>query len=104
MAMTRSPVMRERKLGGARHLISRQFGLGGGEAGDRHAVGRARHVIEADIVAEADRGRVTAMFAANTELEAGPRLAPRSAAMRMSSPTPSVSSVTNGSCSKIPIF
>src|SRR3989442_4744782 len=49
-----------------------QLRLGGGEAGDRHPIGRARHVIEPDLAAEMDRGRVAAMLAADAELEAGP--------------------------------
>src|SRR5580704_1222132 len=61
-------------LGRARHLVLAQLGLRGGEAGDRHAVRRARDVIEARLAAEADRGRVAAMLAANSELQFGPGL------------------------------
>src|SRR5690606_19467759 len=48
---------------------SGQGGLGGGEAGDRHARGRAAHVVEADLVEELDRGGVAAVLAANAELQ-----------------------------------
>src|SRR5579859_5779779 len=41
-------------------------GLGRGEAGDRHAIGRTRHVIQSDLVAERNRGGIAAMLAANT--------------------------------------
>ena len=44
-------------------------GLGGGEAGDRHAVGRARHIVEAELVAELHRVRITTVFAADAELD-----------------------------------
>src|SRR4051794_5670027 len=44
-------------------------GLRCGEAGDRHAVGRAGDVIEPDLVAERHRGRIAAVFAADTDLE-----------------------------------
>ncbi len=50
-------------------------GLGSGETGDRHAVGRARDVVETDLVAERHRGRVAAMLTANTDLEIGSGLA-----------------------------
>jgi len=36
---------------------------------DRHAERGARHVVEADLVAERDRGRVAAVLAADAELE-----------------------------------
>jgi hypothetical protein len=51
-----------------RHHSSGQLGLRGGEAGDRHPVGRARDVIEPDFAAEADRGGVAAVLAADAEL------------------------------------
>ena len=47
--------------------------LGGGEAGDRHAEGRAGDVVQPDLVAEGDRGRVAAVLAADADLEVGPR-------------------------------
>src|SRR5438105_13168444 len=50
-------------------------GLRRGEPRDRHAIGRARHVIEADLVAEGDGSRIPAMFAADADLEIWPRLA-----------------------------
>src|ERR1700675_3277778 len=46
-----------------------------GKAGDRHAIGRARNVIEPDFVAERDGSGIAAMLAANADLEIGPRLA-----------------------------
>src|SRR5438552_10253057 len=60
-------------LGGSVPAFVRQHGLGRGEAGDRHAVGRAGDVIEPDRLAKADRGRVAAMLAANPELKTRPR-------------------------------
>src|SRR5690606_17555193 len=47
-----------------------QGGLGGGEAGDRHAVGRAADVVEADSLAEGDGGGVAAVLAADAHLDA----------------------------------
>jgi plasmid stability protein len=49
------------------------------EPGDRHAIGRARDVIQAGLLAEGDRGRIAAMFAADTELQVRAR---RPAALR----------------------
>jgi hypothetical protein len=46
-------------------------GLGGGEAGDGHAVRRAAHVVEAELVAELHRVRIAAVFAADAELDVG---------------------------------
>src|SRR5258708_4881964 len=43
---------------------------------DRHAIGRARDIVEPDLVAERHRRRIAAMFAADPNLEAGARLAP----------------------------
>src|SRR3954471_3583733 len=40
-----------------------QRGLRGGEAGDRHAVGRAGHVVEPDLVTERHRGGIAAVLA-----------------------------------------
>src|ERR1700720_2480264 len=51
-----------------------ESGLGGGEACDRHAKRRTRYVVEPDLVAERDRGRVAAVFAANAEPEIFPHL------------------------------
>src|SRR5580692_1739946 len=50
-------------------------GLRRGKPCDRHAVGRARDVIEADLVAERNGGGIAAMLAADADLEIGPRLA-----------------------------
>src|SRR3954470_5243806 len=50
-------------------------GLRGGEARDRHAIGRAGYVIQSDLVAEGHRCRIAAMLAANPDLQLRPRLA-----------------------------
>src|SRR6478736_5431353 len=50
-------------------------GLGRSQARDRHAIGRARHVVEADRVAEGDGGGIAAVLAADADLERGARLA-----------------------------
>src|SRR4051812_22142910 len=44
-------------------------GLRRGEARDRHAIGRARDVVEPDLVAERHRGRIAAVLAADPDLE-----------------------------------
>src|SRR5690242_18917287 len=49
--------------------------LCGGEARDRHAIGRAGHVVQPDVVTERDGGRIAAMFAADADLQRWPRLA-----------------------------
>src|SRR3954451_900590 len=49
--------------------------LGRGEAGDRHAERAARDVVQPDLVAQLDRVRVAALFAADAELDLRPRLA-----------------------------
>src|SRR5205814_5387133 len=46
-----------------------------GQPRDRHAIGRAGHVVEPGLVTEKYRGRVAAMLAADAKLELGPRLA-----------------------------
>src|SRR6476619_5700349 len=48
-------------------------GLGGGEAGDGDAEGRAGDIVQPDLGAEADRGGIAAMLAADAELELGAR-------------------------------
>ena len=50
-------------------MLLRQRGLGGGEAGDRHAEGRAAHVVQAELVAELHAVRIAAVFAADAELD-----------------------------------
>jgi len=52
-------------------LRTRNRRLGGGEAGDRHAVGRAAYVGEPDSVAEFYRLGVAAVFAADAEFDVG---------------------------------
>src|SRR4051794_22764374 len=48
-------------------------GAPGLQPGDRDAERRARHVVEADLVAEVHRVRVAAVLAADAELDAGAR-------------------------------
>src|ERR1700730_13315382 len=50
--------------------------LGGGKPRDRHAEGRARDVIESDLVAEGDRGGGGGVLAAKAEFDVGARFAP----------------------------
>src|ERR1700687_2112844 len=40
-----------------------------GQPRDRHAVGRARDVVQSDLVAERDRSRIAAMLAADPDLD-----------------------------------
>ena len=54
------------------------------EPGDRHPIGRAGHIVEPHLLAEADRGGIAAMLAANAELDRRPRL--RARARRRSAP------------------
>src|SRR5580698_2280016 len=42
-----------------------------GETRHRHAVRRARHVIQTDLLAELDRRRIAAMLAANAKFQIG---------------------------------
>ena len=49
--------------------------LGGGQPGDRHAVGRAAHVVQPGLEAELDRGRVAALLAADADLQVAARRA-----------------------------
>ena len=51
-------------------------GLRRGETGDRHAVGRARDVVQSNLMAESDGRGIAAMFAADTDLQARASLAP----------------------------
>src|SRR5581483_12486897 len=51
-------------------------GLRRGQPGYGHAERRARDVVEADPLAERDRGGVAAMLAADAELDPGARMAP----------------------------
>ena len=82
--------------------LHRQRRLRRREPRDRHAVRRAAHVVEADLVEEVDRRRVAAVLAADAELEVGPRLAALlDAPSPRAGPTPSVSIDANGSRSRI---
>src|SRR4051794_3823782 len=58
----------------ARHRLAKRR-LRCGQPRDRHAVGRARNVIEPDLVAERHRSGIAAVLAANADLEIRPRLA-----------------------------
>src|SRR5208283_6022433 len=53
-------------------LLYRRLGRGKTRHGD--PVGRAAHVVEAQLVAELDRVRLAAVLAADAHLELGPRL------------------------------
>ena len=46
-------------------------GLGGSQTGDRHAVGGAGHVVQANLVAELHGGGVAAVLAADTQVDVG---------------------------------
>ena len=46
-----------------------QGALGGGETGDRHAVGRRAHVVQPQRVAELDAAGITTMLTADPQLE-----------------------------------
>src|SRR5579859_108281 len=48
-------------------------GLGRRQPGDRHAVGRAADIVEADAVAEGDRGGIATVLAADAQLHPRPR-------------------------------
>src|SRR5258708_6136826 len=49
--------------------LVRERRLGRGEPGDRHPIGRAGDIVEADLVAEADGGGIAAVLAADAELQ-----------------------------------
>src|SRR3990170_5666046 len=51
-------------------------GLGGRQPGDRYAEGRARDVVQPDLVAEPHRLGVAAVLAADAHFQIGARLAP----------------------------
>src|ERR1700719_1257841 len=53
-------------------LFTRQHGLRRGQPCDRHPIRRAGDIVEPDLLAESDRGRVAAVLAANAELQSGP--------------------------------
>src|SRR5215467_10847398 len=57
-----------RRAGGFRPITA-DGGLGGGQTGDRHAIGAAAYVVHADAVAEADAGGFAAMLAADADFE-----------------------------------
>src|SRR5580658_4766908 len=68
------PLQGRVRLRRARQLLAERR-LCGGETRDRHAERRARNVVEPDLVAERDRGRIAAVLAADAELEALAHLA-----------------------------
>src|SRR4051794_2327392 len=70
---TPTPFHDSRRGGGAPDAESR---VRGREAGDRHPVRRARHVVETDLVAELHRRGVATVLAADAELQTTPPLAP----------------------------
>ena len=49
--------------------------LSSSQARDRHAEGRAAHVVEAHVVAELDGGGIAAVLAADAQLDVGAGLA-----------------------------
>ena len=65
----------EARRGSFRLERTAQRRLRRGEPRDRHAVGRARDVVEAGLWQKNDRGRIAAVLAADADLELGPRLA-----------------------------
>src|SRR5215510_5470591 len=71
--------MRRRAEAGRASCLARRVlaerGLGGREAGDGNAERRAGDVVERELMAEGDRGRVAAVLAADADLELGARLA-----------------------------
>src|SRR6266568_1379261 len=62
-----------RHASGGRDRTGRDTGPARFEPRHRHAKWRAGHVVEPDLVEEPDRIRVTAVFAADPELQAGAR-------------------------------
>ena len=77
--------------------------LRGGQARHRHAVGRARHVVEPEPVAERDRRRVAAVLAADADLEVRARRpAPSRPRSASAGRRPSTSSVWNGLSGRMP--
>ena len=81
-------------------LLRVDRGLSGSQAGDRHAEGRAGHVVQADVVAELDARRIAAVLAADAEVQVRAGLAAeRVAAILTSLPTPTWSRRANGSFS-----
>ena len=52
--------------------------LSGGEAGDGYAERAAGHVVQTDLVAELDGGRIAAVLAADAEVQVGAGLAAES--------------------------
>ena len=72
------------------------------ESGDRDSERGAGDVIESCVVEEVDGVRVTPVLATDADLQARVGCAPSLTAMRISRPTPSLSSVSKGEVAKIP--
>src|SRR5580700_297973 len=62
-----APVFQLSRMNG--YLFCFQRCLGGGETGDRHAIGGAADVVQADLVAELDAVRFAAVFTADSDLQ-----------------------------------
>src|SRR5258708_5853159 len=75
MAVTILPAQPARRWTTPSSAATNSSGLRVGEAGDRHARGRAGHVVEPDLVADRHRGRIAAVLAADAELEVLARVA-----------------------------
>ena len=78
-----------------------QGGLGRGQTGDGHPVGRAAHVVQAHAVAEVHAVRVAAVLTADAALEGGAGGAALSTPMATSWPTPCSSMLTKGSLGRM---
>src|SRR5206468_9718786 len=59
-----------------RRAALRERRLRGSESGQRYAVGRARHIVEPELMAEGDRLRLAAVLAADAHLQVGLRRPP----------------------------
>ncbi len=56
-------------------LLRQNRGMRGSQTGDRHAEGRAGHVAQANVVAEHNGRRISAMLTADAQLDVGAGLA-----------------------------
>src|SRR5262245_45617164 len=74
-----SPGMTTLAAGASRLRLAGDLGADRGlrrsQPRDRHAIGRARDIVETDLVAELHRGGIAAMLAADADLQVRPRLA-----------------------------
>ena len=109
-AMARLPPARRASSGSGRAALNpaklraarRERRLRRGKARDRHAVGRAGHVVEPDPLAEADGRGIAAVLAADAELQFRAPAPPALARDLDQRADPGMSSVVNGSASKMP--